>query len=1172
MRQLLLIFTLLLSANIIFAQADSLSNWRQQRVLFNENGQQLDSLTIIENSVQIWVEKDSLRKGELLKIDQYAILNNELFFNKNIQSQYPDSQFFIVKFRVLPFNLSATYTHLDSTEAKLDDRGQIVGITYDPYARNPRSIDVDGLNYNGSFARGISFGNNQNLVLNSSFNLQLAGDIGDGIEVLAAITDENIPLQPEGNTQQLQEFDKIFIQLKKGDNQLIAGDYELRRPNSYFLNYYKKLQGATLSNRSEVLDDFFLNTKGSIAISRGRFARNTIIAIEGNQGPYKLQGANGERFIIALAGTEKVFLDGVLLTRGLEQDYVIDYNRAEVEFTNKRLITKDSRIIIEFEYSDQNYTRSLYAINSELEYDKLKLNLNIYSEQDGKTPTTDRAFTPAEQAAFLAAGDSGGDIFVQPAIDTVESFDEFRVLYRLRDTLVAGQLYEDILEYSIDPDSAIFSASFTQVEQGEGNYVLVPASETGANGRVFRWVAPDTLTGISQGNYISARRLVAPQQKQLFTFGGTYAINEKGTIQAEIGMSNFDSNRFSTLNQQDNTALAGFTSFEQGFELGKKEKGWEIATDLSYEWLQENFNSINPYRPAEFTRDWNYDNTQKATENLGTAAIVLRKKDLGEIGYEFGVFDRDSLYNGTRHATTFQLNQGGWNIDLEGSYLSSETNEETANFFRPRLRLEKTFEQLNSWKLGVYGEKERNERYLNGSDTLQQTSFYYDLYRVYLESPTSDKINLRGQYSQRYDYAPVDTDFINSTIADEFNFTGNWQQSRSSRLNWNFTYRELQIIDKDLTTQDPKATYLGRLDYLLTSWKGALRSNTTYEIGSGQEPKVEFVYLEVNSGEGVYQWKDYNEDGVTQVNEFEVAVFADSANYIRSSVFTDDFVRSNNVSLNQSLRIDPRAIWFQKEGFKKFLTRFSTQSTFRISRKTREDETVQPYNPFQFDVPDTLLVSTTSNIRNSLYFNRSDPKYSLEIGQSDLKNRVILTTGYESRSNAERFFRGRWNINKSISLQLNSTFGTRANDSEFFNNKDYEIDFYRLEPKVTWQPSTKFRTILAYEFLNSKNILPDGGETTMNHDINAEVTFNQSTSTSIRTKLSYVRVDFDGDSNSPVGFAMLQGLQNGQNYLWNVALDRKLTKNIQLRLSYEGRKTGTASIVHVGRAQVAAVF
>ena len=143
----------------------------------------------------------------------------------------------------------------DSSQSNKD----YIGFTINPYQQDDEIIKFKGLDYKGSFARGISFGNSQNLVLNSSFNLQLAGDLGDDIEILAAITDNNIPLQPEGNTQQLQEFDKIFIQLRKKENVLIAGDYELGRPNSYFMNYYKKLQGATFQNQTTPFKDAVLN-------------------------------------------------------------------------------------------------------------------------------------------------------------------------------------------------------------------------------------------------------------------------------------------------------------------------------------------------------------------------------------------------------------------------------------------------------------------------------------------------------------------------------------------------------------------------------------------------------------------------------------------------------------------------------------------------------------------------------------------------------------------------------------------------------------------------------------------------------------------------------------------------------------------------------------------------
>src|SRR5690606_33699337 len=176
-----------------------------------------------------------------------------------------------------------------------------------------RFVDFNQLDYNGSYGRSIALGNNQDVVLNSNFNLQANGYILDSVQLEAAITDNTIPFQPEGNTQRIQEFDQIYIRLQKNKHSLILGDYNLERPPGYFLNFYKRVQG--LYYQTELpLSKTVTNKLGlSGSVAKGQFARNIFQGQEGNQGPYKLTGNNGEQFFIVLAATERVYIDDVLV-------------------------------------------------------------------------------------------------------------------------------------------------------------------------------------------------------------------------------------------------------------------------------------------------------------------------------------------------------------------------------------------------------------------------------------------------------------------------------------------------------------------------------------------------------------------------------------------------------------------------------------------------------------------------------------------------------------------------------------------------------------------------------------------------------------------------------------------------------------------------------------------
>lgn len=1177
-KKLLFIGFLLVSASIVAAQDTPLSNWRVKIISLQDLPIVLDSLPVIKETIEVWNLADSTQIAQEL----YTIQGNQIQWNKRNASTLAPSSQVQIRYRVFPYDLEKSYQHLDSSSIQPRPDGTYTDFNYTPYEYGDELINFSGLQYDGSYTNGLSFGNSQSLVVNSAFNLRMSGTLGDDVEIVAAISDQNIPLQPEGNTQQLQEFDRIFIQLKRKESTLIAGDYELARPHGYFMNYFKKLKGGTFSTQSE-LGKGKLTHQASAAIARGKFARNNIPPIEGNQGPYRLQGNEGETFIIILAGTEKVYLDGVLLTRGLEADYVIDYNRGDVTFTNRQLIHKDRRIIIEFEYNDQNYLRSLMAYNSTYETEKMKLYLNLYSEQDSKTSGAAADLDSLERSILRDAGDRL-DRSVASGINPIEEFSAFRINFKMVDTsYTCGNttVINEVLQYTTNPDSAQYTASFLEVGLGNGNYIL--DLENTANGRVYQWISPDPVSCQPRGSFEPAVQLIAPEQRQLFTAGIDYQVTKNSRFKTEIALSNHDPNRLSKVDEQDDQGLASYTSYTINKKLGTKTDSWKMNTALSYEFVQDQFTSLNPYRPAEFTRDWNLPNvtlnsqdTLRENQHIAAAAIGFEKPKLGKINYELGTFLQGSTYNGNRHQAILNLLHRGFKVTSSASLLTADQESTNSTFFRPKAEIAQTFEKLGGLTLGVYGEREKNDRRDVQTDTLNANSFYWDLWRVFIRSKENPNFGIETSYGQRYDFAADGKDFSQNTHADDVHILGHWRQGKISRLNWNFNYRQLRIIDSTLTQEDPQETFLGRLEHNLKLKKGLVLSTTNYEIGGGQEPLIEYRYLEVPQGEGFYFWDplstDYNGDGIPQIDEIQESPFPDQANIIRLTIFTNDFIRTNNTLLNQSIRLEPKVIWNQKKGIKKFLGNFSSLSTLLINRRTRENNAVAAWNPFQINIPDVALVALNYSIKNTLFFKPNTTAYNFQVGQIATRNRLVLTTGYQNQELTEQFFRGRWNKSASFSYDLEAAIGNRKNDFQLFDQQDYDIAFFRIIPSLSFRYKTNFRAILKYQWEEGNNQLPGQDEKATQHSLSLETTYNNLSKGSVRFNFSFVDVAFTGTSNSPVELALLNGLKDGQNFIWNLTLSRTLSQNLTLRISYNGRKTGTSRMVHVGNMEVGARF
>jgi hypothetical protein len=1156
-----------------------LSNLHTKIINARLPGQMLDSLTIVPPILETTI----FPSGEKTNTSLVRLQGNLLLIDTlKLHARYPACSQIRVVYRTLPYNLSSTITRIDTSAIRHRIRNDAIEFDYTLYEPVTKPWETSGLATNGTYTRGLSFGNSQNLVFNSNLNLQLNGKLGNDLEILGVLSDNSIPLQPDGTTRQLQQFDRIFIQIKRKNALLTAGDFDLTKPTyGYFSNYFKRLQGAMVEIKDSV------SIRAAAAISKGKFTRQTIPGLEGNQGPYRLQGAEGEQFIIVLAGTEKVYIDGQLLRRGLTDDYTIDYNLGELSFTARRLITKDSRILIEFEYSVQNYLRSTIAANLTWNHKSSRVYFNLYSEQDSRNSSGAQTLSPAERHRLAEVGNNLRDAYAS-GIDTLTQFDPSRVLYRIADSIVCGAPVP-VLMYSTNPDSAKYAARFSEVPQGQGNYVLTTSA---ANGRVYKWVRPDPATCAPRGNFEPIVRLSAPELKQLYTVGAELKPFKNGSIQAEAALSNRDFNRFSPLGDGSNLGTAGFIAINQKLLNGKN--GWQAAVQANAEYNTRTFAPINPYRPAEFTRDWNTEGIQDTTaETLAKAGISLQKTNLGSVKYEFGTYQRLGSYNGMRQAGQIKLQKFGFDLTADLNYLQTDGKIEKTKFSRPKFDLSKSLFKAGKvktqvLKIGLYGEREKNDRHSPGADTLTHASFWYDLLRLYAQTPEAQGAwQLGASVSQRTDYLPDGNLFKLSTRAHDANINGKWQKTGTGKqpnqqLSWTLTYRILQVNAPELTTQKAQQTYLGRIDYTLAAWKNALNFTTGYELGSGQSPKVEFNYVRVNPGQGLYTWVDRNNDGIIQVDEMEIAAFQDQANYVRVAVTTTDFIRTNNVLLNQNLRMEPRLLWQgSTRKWQLFLGKFATQSTLQINRRTFSDaKGVSPWNPFQLNIPDTSLVTVNASVRNILFINRANPLWDASFSQGSNQAQVVLTTGFEHRKIGDYTLHGRLNLSKKWSIETDVVQGLKSSANQAFATRDYQIHSWEAGPKCTWMPSRSFRTVFNILWREGKNTIGNA-EKAGQTNWNAEITWTpQSTAneqgfkaaTSLRAKGTFANIRYDGQPNTAVSFAMLDGLVDGKNFIWSLNLDRQLSKSMQISLNYEGRKTGDSKIVHVGRAQVRAVF
>lgn len=1119
----------------------------------------LDSMYILPSSLKL----KNLSSGEIIPPHSYVFYfsSSEIVLSDSLC----DKGFVLeVTYKTIsiPRNFSLYHKIPDEIQPDQDTIIKYSILTEKPF----QPFDSDGLNKQGIISRGISAGNTQGASLQSTLDIRLSGKLNNDVEITAVITDNNIPVQPEGNTQQLREFDKVFIELKKNNTLFRAGDVDVVSSPGYFMKYFKKIQGGALqtavTNKSPASADSSRQTiTVSAGISKGKFSRNLFEGINGNQGPYRLTGAESEMYIIILAGTERVFVNGEQMTRGQDYDYTIDYNTAELIFTANRLITSDHRIIVEFEYSDKNYVRSLISANYYFTGEKSQFRFSVFSEQDARNQPLNQILDEQDKFILQAAGDNVMSAVV-PGWDSL-GFSGDYVLYALRDSMG----FDSVFVYSVNPDSAHYKVSFSYVGNGKGNYVQ---DKSIANGRVFKWMYPDG--GIPRGDYEPYILLVAPKQHRMASAGLDYNITEKLTAGMEFSVSSFDPNTFSSIGNKDNAGVAGKLYIKHNSRLitNHTGKNFSLVKEINYEFVEARFKPVDRFRPVEFKREWNIaDSENPSNEHLFSAGISFLKNSSTVASLKSDYFIKSGEFNGLKNQLKINLNNKTFAFRDDIFFIYGDRKSYNSSFFRQKGIFSAT---RRNFTAGTAFEQELN--LFRETDSLFGNSGHFFELEPFLSSAADTaKIQYRIWYKNRHTQRAVSGILADAFVSDETGARIQTNFSSGNRFSLTGTYRAQSSRDTVYAPALNDKVFISHADNNLSFFDGAISSFMYYESGNGRESKKEFSYLEVQPGQGQYAWIDYNQNSIKELDEFEPANYQDEANYIRIVMPTNEYVQVYTLSFSEILSIEPTRAWKNDTlVWKKIISMFSARIQYSLNKKTMSKNISERFLPYSGDIADTTLISVNSGFNSTIFFQRAHPVFNMRYRYTENFNRAFLISGFENREIKTHEFQLVWNLAKSFGTEYILRSGNRLSQSEISFQKNFLIRFLEFSPSLNFQPSVSQRFSLIGRYKSSENISVQAGEDVTMLSAGPEFRFPLMKDHTFNLRFTWYQVTYHGSLSSPVAFEILESLEPGSNFTWNMNLRLVVSKSLQLNLMYEGRQPRGRKTIHFGNIQLKALL
>ncbi len=508
------------------------------------------------------------------------------------------------------------------------------------------AADPGELRMMGSKSLVLRMGSGEDMAVEQSLRLSLQGQVADSTFVEAMLRDDDLPFQPEGNTERLEELDKVSLGVTGPAGRADLGDFVFetrRRDLTPFQRDFQGLSALWSGERGEA--------SVWLAQSRGVFTSDEFYGEEGLQGPYELLSALRQGGAVILAGSEKVFLNGRALTRGRDRDYVIDYDQGSVTFGAGLPISASDRIRVDFRYSLEAWRRTAWGGGGATRVAGLRLDYLHFDESDDADSPLAYVLDEERRAVLEAAGDSS-ELAVTDGITETPGTGHYVWVDSVSVELPGHFEWVDSL--------GDYELRFRELGEGLGDYRAAGIAEGGR--RIYEWV------GEGQGSFALGEQLSAPESYRLESLRLDW---ERGDwrLDGELALSSHDANALSSRDDEDNEAAAlrlGLTGAWDG-PLGRRSTLALSAGRLDAQFLHPGA------RPGMHEyREWNLEDRPAGfDEELATLVLGWGKLREGGIRAESEALRFRGRFEGLRQGLQGGLPLGEHHLGLGGVWLAS---------------------------------------------------------------------------------------------------------------------------------------------------------------------------------------------------------------------------------------------------------------------------------------------------------------------------------------------------------------------------------------------------------------------------------------------------------------------------------------------------------------------